>query len=115
MQRVFTNLLENAVNHAKNVEITVTTPGDQIVQIDVAVDGPGIPDDIKSAVFEPFVRGQSGRTIGEGAGFGLGLSIVRTLVESHGGSVEMLDRATGGLTVRIILPLAREEAAQAAT
>lgn len=110
MLRVFTNLVENAVNHAENVEISVVELPGGAAQIDVSDDGPGIPDDIKSAVFEPFVRGQSGRTIGDGAGFGLGLSIVRSLVESHGGSVKMLDRAPHGLTVRVVLPLAGDAA-----
>jgi len=110
MLRVFTNLVENAVNHAKNVEITVDEISASHAQIDVSDDGPGIPDEIKSAVFEPFVRGQSGRTMSDSGGFGLGLSIVRSLVESHGGSVKMLDRKPTGLTVRIILPLANSKA-----
>lgn len=109
MLRVFTNLVENAVNHAETVEITVEEVGGRL-QIDVSDDGPGIPDDIKAVVFDPFVRGQAGRTMGDKGGFGLGLSIVRSLVESHGGSVTLLDRAPRGLIVRVVLPAAETEA-----
>jgi signal transduction histidine kinase len=114
MHRVFTNLVENAAHHARNVDVAVETLDDGRLQIDVRDDGPGIPDDIKAAVFEPFVRGQAGRTVGDKGGFGLGLSIVRSLVESHGGSVELLDRDGGGLIVRVVLPAAETEAARAA-
>jgi signal transduction histidine kinase len=106
MQRVFSNLVENGVNHADKVEIIIEeTPARQL-QIDVVDDGPGIPDAQKEAVFEPFVRGEISRTIGNHSGFGLGLSIVRSLVERHGGAVTLLDRAPHGLIVRVMLPRA---------
>lgn len=106
MERVFSNLVENGVNHANRVDIAIEeTPGRQL-QIDVADDGPGIPADQKDAVFEPFVRGELSRTIGSHTGFGLGLSIVRSLVERHGGSVALLDRPPHGLIVRVTLPRA---------
>jgi signal transduction histidine kinase len=111
MHRVFTNLVENAVNHADTVEIDVAERPDGFFEINVSDNGPGIPDGVKQAMFEPFVRGQSGRTVGEKSGFGLGLSIVRSLVEGHGGSVEMRDRSPSGLVVRILLPRAQAQAA----
>ncbi|WP_442756596.1 ATP-binding protein [Methylocystis sp. JAN1] len=110
MHRVFTNLVENAVNHANRVEIDVAERPDGFFEIDVADDGPGIPDAVKQTMFEPFVRGQSGRTVGEKSGFGLGLSIVRSLVEGHGGAVDMRDRAPNGLIVRVTLPRAKAAA-----
>ncbi|MDJ0448601.1 ATP-binding protein [Methylocystis sp. JR02] len=106
MQRVFTNLVENATRHARHVEIEVSEISSNMIQIDVADDGPGIPDALKAKVFEPFVRGDMARTISEHGGFGLGLAIVRSLVEGHGGKVEMLDRAPRGLIVRVTLPRA---------
>ncbi|WP_363349304.1 HAMP domain-containing sensor histidine kinase [Methylocystis echinoides] len=112
MARVFTNLVENAVNYAANVEIRAAEDSEGRLQIDVCDDGPGVPAEIKSTVFEPFVRGQAGRTMGDKGGFGLGLSIVRSLVESHGGSVALLDRAPKGLIVRVTLPKAEAEAEQ---
>jgi signal transduction histidine kinase len=105
MQRVFTNLVENAIHHAGAVEIDVRPIGEEGLQIDVMDDGPGIPDSEKAAIFEPFVRGEPGRTISNHTGFGLGLSIVRALVEHHGGGVELLDREPHGLIVRVVLPL----------
>ncbi|PPD44033.1 MAG: histidine kinase [Methylocystis sp.] len=107
MQRVFSNLIENAINHADDVELSISA-GNGRLYIDVADNGPGVPDEAKESVFEPFVRGQPGRTIGNHSGFGLGLSIVRSLVESHGGTVELLDREPKGLIARVSLPLADE-------
>ncbi|HEY8162310.1 MAG: ATP-binding protein [Methylocystis sp.] len=104
MQRIFTNLVENATHHAKRVEIVVSEVAGNMIQIDVADDGPGVPDELKAKMFEPFVRGDTARTLGEHGGFGLGLAIVRSLVEGHGGAVQMLDRAPHGLIVRVILP-----------
>ncbi|MGJ0505932.1 MAG: ATP-binding protein [Methylocystis sp.] len=106
MQRVFNNLVENAVHHGDHVEITIGETATGQLQIDVCDDGPGIPDEQKETVFEPFVRGEASRTIGHHSGFGLGLSIVRSLVERHGGSVTLLDRAPHGLIVRVVLPRA---------
>jgi signal transduction histidine kinase len=103
MQRVFSNLVENAAHHADAVEIRIQeTP--EGVQVDVADNGPGIPEDQKATVLEPFVRGEPGRTMASHSGFGLGLSIVRSLVEHHGGTVALLDALPHGLIVRIALP-----------
>lgn len=104
MQRVFTNLVENGVNHGDEVEIHIEDVSPETVQVDVLDNGPGIPDAQKQVVFEPFVRGEPARTIGSHSGFGLGLSIVRSLVENHEGTVELLDRRPHGLTVRVRLP-----------
>ena len=104
--RIFTNLVENATHHAKCVEICMEEPSEGFIQIDVVDDGPGISAENKEAVFEPFVRGQPGRTLDKHSGFGLGLSIVRSLVENHGGSVALLDRKPHGLIARVVLPRA---------
>jgi signal transduction histidine kinase len=104
MQRVFTNLVENAVHHSDTTEIRIRQKSGGEIEVDVADDGPGIPDDQKSAVFEPFVRGEPGRTMATHSGFGLGLSIVRSLIEHHGGTVSLLDAEPRGLIVRVILP-----------
>jgi signal transduction histidine kinase len=106
MQRVFANLVENATHHADDVEIRIGETASGELQVDVLDNGPGIPDAEKEAVFEPFVRGEPGRTMADHSGFGLGLSIVRSIVEHHGGTVALLDRRPQGLIVRILLPLA---------
>ncbi len=106
LQRVFTNLVENAVSHAKEVAVTLTQPSAKLVQVDVSDDGPGIPAADKLRVLEPFVRGEPARTVTERSGFGLGLSIVRSLVEELGGRFELIDRKPHGLIARVTLPRA---------
>ncbi|MGD9657804.1 MAG: ATP-binding protein [Methylocystis sp.] len=108
VQRIFTNLVENATHHAKTVDIFLSERSEGRLQVDVVDDGPGITAESKQTAFEPFVRGQPGRTIDQHGGFGLGLSIVRSLVEHLGGSVSLLDRSPHGLIARVILPRARE-------
>ncbi|WP_036296686.1 ATP-binding protein [Methylosinus sp. PW1] len=114
LQRVFANLVENAVAHGRRVVISVARGGEESVQIDVADDGPGIPDAEKAEVVEPFVRGRPGRNLNEHAGFGLGLSIVRALVEEAGGSLRLLDREPHGLIARVTLRPAEKAEAEAA-
>jgi signal transduction histidine kinase len=114
VQRIFTNLVENATHHAKTVDIFMAERPDGLLQVDVVDDGPGISAEGKKTAFEPFVRGQPGRTLDEHSGFGLGLSIVRSLVEHRGGSVSLLDRAPHGLIVQVLLPRATEGGEQRA-
>jgi signal transduction histidine kinase len=106
LQRVFTNLVENAVSHANEVVVTLTQPSGKLVQVDVSDDGPGIPAADKARVLEPFVRGEPARTVTDRSGFGLGLSIVRSLVEGLGGRLELIDREPQGLIARVTLPRA---------
>lgn len=108
VQRIFTNLVENASHHAQTIDIFLSERPEGLLQIDVVDDGPGISAESKITAFEPFVRGQPGRTLDQHSGFGLGLSIVRSLVENHGGSVALLDRAPHGLIARVLLPRATE-------
>lgn len=114
LQRVFANLIENAVAHGRHIVISVARGADEGVQIDVSDDGPGIPDAEKDEVVEPFVRGRPGRNLNEHAGFGLGLSIVRALVEEAGGSLRLLDREPHGLVARVTLRPAEKAEAGAA-
>jgi len=71
--------------------------------IDVDDDGPGIPDDEKRKVFEPFYRTSAAREL-DSEGMGLGLSIARSVILSHGGSIELRDAVPRGLAVHITLP-----------
>lgn len=106
LQRIFSNLVENATHHASRIEIAISEATPKNLHVDVIDNGPGMPPEQKAAAFEPFVRGQPGRTIDNHSGFGLGLSIVRSLVERHGGSVELLDADPHGLIARVTLPRA---------
>jgi signal transduction histidine kinase len=77
------NLLENAVRHTPTgVEIVVSIDADGLVC--VTDDGPGVPDAVKDRLFERFSRGDP-----QGPGAGLGLSIVRQIMERHGGAVRL--------------------------
>ena len=67
-------------------------------------DGPGIPEDKREDVFGAFVRLETSRNQGTG-GLGLGLTLVRDVVLSHGGSIALDRSPAGGLRVRIRLPV----------
>src|SRR6185312_4561884 len=105
-----TNVVDNAVRYAGRARVSVvrTSTG---ATITVADDGPGIPDDRKAAMLQPFVRGEPGRNMDRDGGFGLGLSIAGAIVTAGGGKLTLLDGKPKGLTVVIQLPLAQDEAA----
>ena len=100
--RAVTNLVENATRFGTDVEVALVMAEDRVV-IDVSDNGPGIPDDKKAAMLEPFVRGEEARTMDETSGFGLGLSIAQAIVTAHDGTLELLDNAPKGLRVRLLL------------
>jgi signal transduction histidine kinase len=79
------------------------------VAIAIEDDGPGIPNAHKQTMFEPFVRGDTARGMNDKAGFGLGLSIARAVIEAHRGSLTLLDREPHGLVALVILPQAEPE------
>ncbi len=84
--RAVRNLLTNAVRHARS-SVTVTLAEEAgIVNFVVADDGPGVPVEDQTRIFERFARVQDARTRSDG-GTGLGLAITRDIVESHGGTV----------------------------
>lgn len=100
--RAVTNLVQNATRFGTQVDVALSISGDRLV-IDVSDDGPGIPDDRKAAMLEPFVRGEEARTMDETAGFGLGLSIAQAIVTAHDGTLVLLDNEPRGLRVRLEL------------
>jgi signal transduction histidine kinase len=92
-ERLVTRVLENLVNNALRytsdggrIELSARAEGDLFV-VAVSDDGPGIPPEDFPRIFEPFYRGSSSR---REQGMGLGLSIVKTVVESHGWRIEVL-------------------------
>jgi len=109
LRRLFVNLIENALHYTANIEIVIQQAVDQKIYIDVIDDGPGISHENKLKVFEPFIRAEPGRTIGNKTGLGLGLSIVRDIAQQHGGEIQLLDRHPHGLIARVILPRAYAE------
>lgn len=108
LSRVVTNLVDNAVRHARTrVVVRLGTEGGTAV-VDVDDDGPGIAPQDRARVFERFTRLDASRTRDDG-GTGLGLAIVRTAVAQHGGDVRVLD-GDGGALLRVRLPLAPGQA-----
>ncbi|MFO1100849.1 MAG: ATP-binding protein [Xanthobacteraceae bacterium] len=74
------------------------------VEIAIEDNGPGIPEEQKDAMLQPFVRGDAARGMNEATGFVLGLAIARAVVEKHGGTLELINRKPTGLTAKITLP-----------
>src|SRR5262249_31797298 len=99
LRRGVTNLVENAVRFGADVTIGLTLAAGRMT-VDVIDDGPGISDSKKTAVLEPFVRGDDARNMDEAGGFGLGLSIARGIALAHGGELPLHDRSPHGLVVR---------------
>jgi two-component system, OmpR family, osmolarity sensor histidine kinase EnvZ len=103
-KRAVTNLVGNAARYANKVALSRTISDGQIL-IQVDDDGPGIDIDKREDVFQPFVRLDNARTQYEGASTGLGLSIARDIVRSHGGEIILGDSKLGGLKATIHIPL----------
>lgn len=103
MERVFCNLLENAAKYTppgSEIEISARHLGER-VEIVVADNGPGLPAGREEALFDKFARGQDESSV---AGVGLGLAIVRAIVEVHRGTVRAENRPQGGAQFTISLP-----------
>jgi signal transduction histidine kinase len=97
LHRLALNLMENALAHTPpgtRVEATVRRENGAVV-LEVVDDGPGIPPAMRDRVFDRFVRGARDAAVNGGSGSGLGLSIVRAVAESHGGSVELVGADRG--------------------
>jgi two-component system OmpR family sensor kinase len=106
LKQVVSNLLRNALVHtppATEIDVRVGAEGPNAV-IDVRDHGRGLPTDDANALFERFWRAEPGRGRGA-AGAGLGLSIVRAIVEAHGGSVRATNAPGGGALFTVQLPL----------
>lgn len=102
INRALTNLVENGIQFGGNVRITAAAEGG-FITIEVSDDGPGIPQDRMQEVVEPFVRLDRSRS-GRPGSVGLGLSIVKEIVNSHGGVLELVDRQPSGLVARLRFP-----------
>ncbi len=102
IRRCLANLVQNAVRYATWVGIRVAAQGDH-VWIAIDDDGPGIPPEQREAVFKAFYRLEGSRNPSTG-GVGLGLTIARDIVLSHGGDIELTEAPEGGLRVLVRLP-----------
>lgn len=104
LQRAFDNVLQNALDHTppgKSVKVSVLVVQGR-VEVTIADDGPGAPDDLLPHLFEPFFRVDKARG---GRGWGLGLAIARDIIGAHDGTIAAHNRPDGGLQVTIQLPI----------
>ena len=101
MRRALRNLIDNAQRYGGGAVIGLSRMGSDVV-ISIEDKGPGIPDADLSRVFEPFTRLEQSRSR-ETGGVGLGLPIARAILNAHGGTVELSNRAEGGLRATITL------------
>jgi signal transduction histidine kinase len=102
--RALRNLAANAIQWSPagaRVEVRLADRG---AQVEVAVDdaGPGVPEELRERIFEPFARGPA--LDGHRIGYGLGLAIVRAAVDAQGGEVEVGRSPLGGARFRMALP-----------
>ena len=90
---------------APRLWLTTSVQGDQLVRIEVADNGPGVPEALRHQIFDPFFT-----TKPIGSGTGLGLSVCHGIVSSHGGTITVAERPGGGALFSVTLPACRPEA-----
>ncbi|QEX16860.1 two-component sensor histidine kinase [Hypericibacter terrae] len=105
LRRIVSNLIDNAVKYGQAAHLSLETDPEAVL-LTIDDEGPGIPAELREELFEPFVRLETSRNRRTG-GAGLGLAIVRNLVEAQGGSVATGDAPAGGARFTVRLPLFR--------
>ncbi|MES2157183.1 MAG: ATP-binding protein [Pseudomonadota bacterium] len=110
LRRCIANLVENAVRYGGSARVAITIASRR-AHVVVEDDGPGVPDATIERLCEPFYRGEASRNR-ETGGVGLGLSIARSIAESHGGRLAFANRTEDGQAPRgfratLIVPLDR--------
>lgn len=108
VQQVMTNLIGNALRYSPDgspIEIRVSSDEAQHTAVFEVVDhGEGVPEQFREKIFDRFWRADTSRNR-ETGGSGLGLSIVQSIVDAHGGTVSVHETPGGGATFRVELPL----------
>lgn len=103
LRRIVSNLVGNAIKYGRAAHVVLDVEGRWIV-LTVDDEGPGIPAADRELLFEPFVRLEASRARKTG-GAGLGLAVVRSLVEAQGGAIAVGDAPGGGARFTVRLPL----------
>jgi two-component system nitrogen regulation sensor histidine kinase GlnL len=94
-------IIKTSYSRGRRLSLAASDGGSHVpVQVDIIDNGPGIPEDIRNHIFDPFVSGRSG-------GSGLGLTMVASVVADHGGMIEV-DTTPGGTVFRMNFPVAEE-------
>jgi signal transduction histidine kinase len=102
LRRAFGNLIDNAVKYGGAADVDVEARVDFVV-VRIHDQGPGIAEDDREKVFEAFYRVESSRSR-ETGGTGLGLTVARNIIRSHGGDIALSGQPGGGLCVAVTLP-----------
>jgi signal transduction histidine kinase len=105
LARAVRNLINNAIKYGKSARVSLRVES-SFLEIAVADEGPGIPEDERRRAIEPFERLSTARETDSG-GFGLGLAIVRAIAEGHEGSLALTKNEPHGLVATIRLPAGR--------
>ena len=105
IDRVITNLLDNAERHARKTVVVEVRPNGDSAELIVDDDGEGVAEADRERIFERFTRLDAARSRDRG-GTGLGLAIVRGIAQAHHGTIEVGASATGGARFVLRLPLA---------
>ena len=103
LKRAFNNIIDNSQRYAKRIEVNLYKNEKDCV-IEFNDDGKGIPKDKYEDVFKPFFTLDPSRNKLKGES-GLGLTITRDIIRSHGGDVKLSDSNLGGLQLKVLLPL----------
>jgi two-component system phosphate regulon sensor histidine kinase PhoR len=105
LRQVFDNLLTNAVKYSRaDDRVSITAHADTTaVRVDIADTGIGIDSSELPRIFEPYYRAQSARESGV-IGNGIGMGVVKEIVEEHGGAIEVTSALGRGTTVKLKLP-----------
>lgn len=102
LRRAFANLIDNALKYGECASVSVEADSTEII-VEIVDEGPGIPEDELQNVFKPFYRLDASRNRQTG-GVGLGLSVVKSIIDAHQGRIELINRLRGGLRARVTLP-----------
>jgi two-component system sensor kinase FixL len=107
IQQVVLNLIRNALDamaqsDVRHLNISTQLAGDDMIEVTVADTGPGLLPEVSARLFQPFVSSKP-------QGMGIGLSISRSIIESHGGRIFAQPNRGGGTVFKFTLPVVREE------
>ena len=104
LRRALRNLIDNAITYGNQATVGLVLEPAGSLSICVDDSGPGIPDGRIAAMIEPFARAEESRNRNTG-GTGIGLALARSIVQAEGGELKLVNRSSGGLSARIILPI----------
>lgn len=113
LKRAFEELIENSIQYGRDggsVNISLRNDGEQ-AEVLITDDGIGISPQDHERIFERFYRVDQARTSQEGLGTGIGLSIVKKIIDLHGGTITVESELKKGSTFRVVIPTAPAESA----